>query len=196
MIYFLLLSLKMKGLFTFLKFLTLLIGLHLGRWWKRTWWRNWISLKATLLRALCGAEFVSITTDFWTYLATVGITAHYITYILQLQSGVLQMSGMEKSHFWKYRQHSPKAVEEWKVEKLVATTMDNVWNIVKAVHTELQWQHVHCFAHTLQIGVRPGLDLLVVSGVIARYRKVVTFFRKIHVVQTVLRAKQSTYGLP
>ena len=49
---------------------------------KKNQMEKWDQLKATLLCALCGAEFVTITTEFWTYIATdvyVGITAHYIT---------------------------------------------------------------------------------------------------------------------
>ena len=90
-----------------------------------------------------------------------------------------------------------KAVGVWKVEeKLVATTTDNTRNIVKVVCTELQCQHVPCFAYSLQIGVRAALDLPAVSEVIVHCRKVVTCFQKHHVAQTALRAKQSTYGLP
>lgn len=68
---------------------------------KKNLMEKWDQLKATLLCVLCGAKFVTITTEFWTYLATdayVGITAHYITDDLQLQSAVLQTSGMKESH--------------------------------------------------------------------------------------------------
>ena len=88
-------------------------------------------------------------------------------------------------------------VDEWDIHnKLVATTTDNGRNVVSAVVTHLQWQHLACAAHTLQIAVKSGLSLQPVSDVLKRCRKLVGHFRHSIVVQNLLEEKQERLELP
>ena len=82
-------------------------------------------------------------------------------------------------------------VDEWDIHnKLVATTTDNGRNVVSAVVTHLQWQHLACAAHTLQIAVKSGLDVL------KRCRKHVGHFGHSIVAQNLLEEKQERLELP
>ena len=88
-------------------------------------------------------------------------------------------------------------VDEWDIHnKLVATTTDNGRNVVSAVVTHLQWQHLACAAHTLQIAVKSGLSLQPVSDVLKRCRKLVGHFRHSIVAQNLLEEKQERLELP
>ena len=54
-------------------------------------------------------------------------------------------------------------MEEWRLhEKLVGITINNGRNMVSAVE-KLSWLRIPCFAHTLQIAVKPGLSVPFVS---------------------------------
>lgn len=56
-------------------------------------------------------------------------------------------------------------------------TTDNARNISKAVE-ESHFDHVRCFAHTVNLAVQKGLKVTGITSQLARIRKIVKYFRK------------------
>ena len=139
-------------------------------------------VKENVTSELGQATYVALTTDFWSSFANdsyLGVTCHFISPQWELRSYVLQTREVTERHTGEnMAQELQNVVDEWDIHnKLVATTTDNGRNVVSAVVTHLQWQHLACAAHTLQIAVKSGLSLQPVSDVLKRCRKLVGHFR-------------------
>lgn len=63
------------------------------------------------------------------------------------------------------------------MSKSIYITTDNASNISKAV-SESSFNHMNCFAHTINLAVQRGLKVAGVAKHIAKVRKVVKHFRK------------------
>ena len=147
------------------------------------------------------ARYVSLTTEFWTSVANdsyLGITAHFVTPNWELMSYVLQTREVEERHTAVNVAHLLQATaEEWKItKKLAAITTDNAPNMINAVAIELQWEHIGCFAHTLQIAIKAGLGLPAVTEVLSQYRKIAGRFHRSTVAQNALEMTQTEFNLP
>ena len=71
-----------------------------------------------------------------------------------------------------------KATVEWKIsEKVVAVVRDNAANMVLASQLLEDWDDLPCFGHTLQLAVKAGLDLAIISRLTAMCRKIVGHFK-------------------
>ena len=132
----------------------------------------------------------ALTMDFWSSRnvdSYLGVTAHFITQAWELDSCILQVREVTERHtIVNVSEEISGVLDEWKVgAKLEAITTDNARNIVGAVcHQKLR--HIPCFAHTLQLGVRAGLELPSVSSVLSRCCKIVGHFHHSYVAQNEL----------
>lgn len=81
-------------------------------------------------------------------------------------------------------------------EKVAAVTTDNASNMVKAVVEVLQWEHIGCFTHTLQLAVKVGLALPAVAELLIHCRQMVAHFHRSTVAQNAFKHKQVEYKLP
>ena len=157
-------------------------------------------VKAQVGEQLRSAEYVSLTTDFWTSNAVqsyMSVTAHFVTPDWSLSSKVLQTREVSESHTSVKISDELKAVaQEWNLEeKMTATTTDNARNYVGGVRV-LSWQHIPCFAHTLNKAVNEGIKLPVLAQILSCCRKFVGHLRHSYLAQSALQSKQSEYGLP
>ncbi|XP_041470438.1 E3 SUMO-protein ligase ZBED1-like [Lytechinus variegatus] len=86
---------------------------------------------------------------------------------------------------------------EWRItpERLAAIVTDSAANMLKAVR-ELDWSHIPCFGHTLNLMVRAGLDCRQVHNTIARCAKIVEFVNKSSKAKYLLTEKQQQLDLP
>lgn len=59
----------------------------------------------------------------------------------------------------------------------IYVTTDNASNISKAVE-ESPFEHVRCFAHTINLSVKKGLEVGAVKSMLSDIREVVKYFKK------------------
>ena len=158
------------------------------------------SLKENLLDTL-SLKYVAVTTDLWTSRATesyLTVTAHFLNSEWSLQSKVLLTQEMSERHTGKnIAERLREAVQKWTINELyiIAIVRDNARNMDIAV-TELGWDDVPCFAHTLQLAVRSGLEQSQIAKLVAVGRKLVGHFKHSAVAMTSLKAKQENMNLP
>ena len=104
---------------------------------------------------------VALTSDLWTSRVTesyMTITYHFLTETWELRSLVLETFHFRLSHTAENIADSlRKAAEKWNIsEKIIAIVTDNASNIVAAVKI-VGWNHVPCFAHTLNLVVSEAI---------------------------------------
>ena len=157
-------------------------------------------VKLSVQAELDAASAVALTTDFWSSRsvdAYLGVTALYITPLWRLKSCVLQTREVTQHHTSQnISTELDRVANEWSLtSKLAGVTTDNARNIVKGV-VDLEWQHVPCFAHTLNLSVKAGLQLASVSEVVKHCRRVVFHFHHSCIAQNELELKQESLGDP
>ena len=155
--------------------------------------------KTKVMADLKKSDQVALTTDCWTSNATqsyMTVTAHYITSNWELRNLVLQTRELECSHTADNLADAlVKCVEEWQIIPPPVVVNDNAANIVKAVRT-LGWVDIGCFAHTLNLAARAGLQLKTASSILGRGRSLVSYFKRSAVAMSVLKEKQNALSLP
>ena len=163
--------------------------------------KKFISLKEELLATLATVPYVAVTTDIWTSRSTqayITVTAHYLTNVWKMESKVLQTHEMPERHTGVHiSERLLKAGEDWKISnKIVAVVRDNAANMVLASHLLENWGDLPCFGHTLQLAVKAGLDLPLISRLTATCRKIVGHFKHSVVATSALREKQQSLNIP
>ena len=115
-----------------------------------------------------------------------------------MKSCILQTRSVEVRHTSaNISEALANCAEEWNItSKLASTTTDNARNIVNAVTINLSWFHRPCFAHTLQIAVRQGLQVSEVTQVLSRCRRLVSHFHHSYVASRALNTKQEQLHVP
>ena len=90
-----------------------------------------------------------------------------------------------------------EAMSKWQVkdEFVSGIVHDNAANMLTAVD-DLGWNHLSCFAHTLQLAVNKGLDNTTISRVSAVARKLVGHFKHSAAAMTELKQKQQQLSVP
>ncbi|KAM8766865.1 E3 SUMO-protein ligase ZBED1-like [Acanthopagrus schlegelii] len=146
------------------------------------------------------AERVAITCDTWTSLSTqsyMTVTSHYIDNEWCLMSHVLQTTEVLTSHTAiNIADMLTGAIQEWGLtSKDPAVVTDNAANMVRAVEI-MQLMHVGCFAHTLNLASQAGLKVPAVSRLLARVRRIATFFHRSTMANHILKEKQKLLQLP
>ena len=85
---------------------------------------------------------------------------------------------------------------EWDLQdKNPIVVTDNARNMVNAAN-QLDWDHVGCFAHTLNLSVYRAYKVDAMSRILARARKLVGHIRRSPGAAQVLKEKQELLGLP
>ena len=125
------------------------------------------------------------------------MSLHFITEDWKLSSFILQTAEVKERHtITNIADLLNDVTDEWGISpsKLVSVTTDNARNIVGAVHY-LGWKHQACFAHTLQLSIKAGLQLHSVSELTHMCRKIVGHFKHSVVAQNALEEKQEALGI-
>lgn len=104
---------------------------------------------------------ISLTTDFWTSRACdsyITITFHFINDTWDLQSYTLKIYKVIGSHTGEKNASELKEVSvQWNIEKKITCAItDNASNMALAIRITT-WQHLPCFAHTLNLIVHESL---------------------------------------
>lgn len=137
------------------------------------------SLEEMVKTKLKDAENIAITTDGWTSInneSYQAITVHFIDSNCKLVSLLIGCRRFNESHTAQNLESEIKKILlEWKINnKIVAMVTDNAANITAAVRL-LQYQHIPCFAHTLNIIVQKSLSHI--NIVHKKLKAVVQFFK-------------------
>ena len=140
-------------------------------------------VKVDVVDSMSRAQRVSITVDGWTSRATdsyITVTAHYVNDEWDLQSHVLQTRVFNESH----------------TGANLALVTDNARNMLVAGAGADITPHVRCVAHTLNLASQKALKMDVVSELLVKVRRVVTYFHRSPQASEVLREIQSQLHLP
>nr|XP_054592988.1 E3 SUMO-protein ligase ZBED1-like [Nothobranchius furzeri] len=157
--------------------------------------------KAKLETAVSAAPAVALTSDGWTSRATqsfLTVTVHYIDAEWQMKSSVLQTRLIESHATNDLAKALSEAVEDWKLVRAKGTipvTTDNARNIVNSVTAAGLGPQIGCFAHTINIAAQKGMAVSKVSHLLAKMRKIVTFFHRSTTGHNVLKRKQELLQL-
>ena len=148
-------------------------------------------------RKVQNACAVSLMTDGWSSRATMSyttVTAHFITDKWTLEERVLETLHTPESHTaeqvgdalydtarrWNtIREHSINAV-----------VTDNAPNMVGGVAESGLDPHLGCFAHHLNLAAQKSLESTGLSKVLARVRRIVTYFHRSNLAAHALKQKQ------
>ena len=165
--------------------------------------QRYTAMKHTLqesFRLIC--DNLALTTDIWTSRTTqayVTITAHYITEEWKIQSYVLCTCEMAERHTSiNIATRTEEAAEMWNIDgkHVSAVVTDNASNMSAAVVDILEWNHLPCFAHTLQLAVNKGLDANSLVHLSSLGRKLVSHFKHSALATAAPSRKQEQMNLP
>lgn len=159
--------------------------------------------KAQIENQLAKAAAVALTTDGWTSRATqsyLTVMAHFITDEWELKSHVLQTRPLESHTSEDLAKGMTEAVEVWKLERdnvTIPVTTDNARNIVNAVVGAAGLgPQIGCFAHVINLASQKAMAVQQISRLLAKIRKIVTFFHRSTTAAHVLKTKQELLQLP
>lgn len=156
--------------------------------------------RAKVENALVSAERVGLTCDGWTSRATesyLTVTVHFVNNDWELKSYVLQTKVMSGSHTGaNISEELQKIAHEWKIDnKEPVVVTDNASNMSVAIELT-GYQHVRCFAHVLNLASQRALKVTAVSRLLAKVRRISTFFHRSTVGAEALKRNQHLLGLP
>ena len=158
------------------------------------------TLKAFVKSELDTCTSIALTTDFWTSLSNdsyITVTCHFIDNEWKLQERLLLTRAVTGSHNADHvADLLRECATEWGLhdkEPIIIT--DNARNMTNAA-VQLGWDHVGCFAHTLNLSVCRAFKVDALSRILARARKLVGHFRRSPGAAQVLKEKQELLGLP
>ena len=156
---------------------------------------------ALIEKQLAEVEKCTITTDLWTaqyqQRAYISLTVHFIDSEFKLQSRCLQTLEVPQDHSaGSLKEVLASMFQAWNIsDKVCGAITDNGGNIVNAVGL-LGIEHFPCMAHTLQLSIKRGLNVVRVQRVLSRCRKLVEHFKKSTKETYKLREKQDMLKLP
>ena len=145
--------------------------------------QQYTAMTHTLQESFRVRSNVALTTDIWTSRATqayITITAHYITEDWKIQSYVLCTCEIAERHTG---MNIPTRIKEvakmWNIddEHVSAVVTENALNMLAAVNI-LEWNHLPCFAHTLQLAVNKGMVANSLIQLSSLGRKLVSHFKQ------------------
>ncbi|CAH1111733.1 unnamed protein product [Psylliodes chrysocephalus] len=130
--------------------------------------------KKKLKNVLKEVNFVAITTDSWTSVATesyLTITCHYINEHFELKRNILSLKQITERHT------TQQVFGEWEIsKKSTCIVTDNASNMFKACDL-LKIRHLGCYAHTLNLVVQENLKLVALQSILTRCKYVVRHFK-------------------
>ena len=150
-------------------------------------------------QSLKEVDAFAITTDTWTSIANesyIGVTCHYIDTEWKLLSKCLAVRSHPERHTGENLALSLKEIlEQFLPGKVpVGCVTDNGLNISGAV-AFLQWTHIPCFAHTLQLRLRLAFKEESISNLLARCRSIVGHFKHSSTASSELSSLAQQSGL-
>ena len=157
--------------------------------------------KGELKQKLEKVDYLSLTTDLWTSRATMGyitVTCHFITEEWVLQSAVLETAHVDEAHTSVNLASILKQItDRWEItDKVCCVVTDNASNIKGAIRIH-KWNHLSCFAHTLNLIVSDSLrDTDEVASVIKLIKNIVSYFHKSSKASDKLGIIQARLNLP
>ncbi|KAK0153298.1 Zinc finger BED domain-containing protein 1 [Merluccius polli] len=162
-----------------------------------------LATKANVLASMEKASRIALTCDAWTSVATksfVTITAHFVLASdkngWKLVSHVLQTREMSESHTGANVAELLKlAAAEWQIsDKDLVLVTDNASNMVVAAQ-KANFVHLKCYAHTANLASQKALKLAAVAKLLARIRRISTFFHRSTTGLHLLEENQKLLGL-
>nr|CAI5833579.1 unnamed protein product [Callosobruchus analis] len=143
------------------------------------------------------ASAVCLTTDGWTSIENEGftaVTAHFIDNDTKLISKLLECIIYNERHTAENLCSFLKGViHEWELSnKITAVVSDNATNITAAVRL-VDWRHVPCFTHTINLIVQSSLkENGSIKSIIDKIKSIVEFFKR----RTLLDPRYKKFGFP
>ena len=156
--------------------------------------------RETLSTDLDAVSSVAITTDTWTSNSTesyITVTEHHITDAWEMKTNVLMTRAMPERHTGENIANRLKdCVEEFSVEGKVETCVhDNARNMESAGNMCEEWSDLGCFGHTLQLCIKPALEVPKVAHVVSRSRKLVGHFKHSTTLTAEMKKRQRSMGV-
>ena len=142
-----------------------------------------------------GLKYFALTTDCWTSRAQhsfMSLTVHYISAEWNLLSHMLETGEITAEHTAvNLSSYLIECLSRWSLQstQVSAAVTDNASNITAAI-SRMEWLHLGCFSHTLQLGVQKAVSLTEVSRAFGRARKVFGHFHSSVKSTNILRQKQ------
>ncbi|XP_052278728.1 E3 SUMO-protein ligase ZBED1-like [Dreissena polymorpha] len=157
------------------------------------------SEKEVLSSELASVQSASITTDTWTSNSTesyITVTEHHINSDWDIKSNVLLTRAMPERHTGEnLANRLTDCVSEFGLGGKIDTCVhDNARNMECAGDKCDEWGDLGCFGHTLQLCVKPALELASVSKTIARCRKLVGHFKHSTTLTAEMKKRQQVLG--
>lgn len=161
--------------------------------------KRYDSEKDRLTSELASVPTASITTDTWTSNSTesyITVTEHHITDDWEMKANVLITRAMPERHTGENLANKLKdCVSEFGLDgKIEMCVHDNARNIQSAGEKCEDWGDLGCFAHTLQLCIKPALELQSVNKTIGKCRKLVGHFKHSTTVTAEMRKRQILLG--
>jgi hypothetical protein len=161
-------------------------------------------VQSTIFREkLQSVKFYTVTADIWTEAhqtrSFLGITLHYLE-DTNMMTKNLSVHALDNRHTSEYISSifNPEW-ESWGINrnKILAVVTDNGQNMVKAAcDTFGVDNHVHCFANTLNLMAETAIkNEPVISELIERIKRIVTWFKQSCIASDALRRKQVKNGV-
>jgi len=110
-------------------------------------------------------QYISLTLDAWSspaHLSYLGVTAHWVSSKFEPQEILLSMEELPYPHSaYEIQDHLFNLLYEWEIDsKIIAIVTDNASNMKKAFNNLDICERIPCAAHTLQLSIGKGLDLV------------------------------------
>lgn len=157
--------------------------------------------KTALTSILEAVPSVAITTDTWTSNSTescITVTEHHIDDNWEMKTTVLMTRAMPERHTGEnLAAKLQTCVAEFGLGDKVDTCVhDNARNMEKAGSMCEEWGDLGCFGHTLQLCIKPVLELALVEKTTAKCRKLIGHFKHSTTMTAELRNRQSLLKAP
>lgn len=147
-------------------------------------------------------QFVALTTDCWTSVAMepfIAVTVHFISGITwELHHICLGCFKLDIDHNAENLQETLlNIIEQWNisVDEISGCTTDNGSNILKCMQL-LSWNHISCFGHTLNIGVKRVFQTPKYKATITKARNIQNSLARSWKMKRNLKAIQQRLSLP
>ncbi|GBN17231.1 Zinc finger BED domain-containing protein 4 [Araneus ventricosus] len=148
-------------------------------------------------QACCTIKKACLTTDCWTSAnneSFMSVTAHYLDEEFKMNSLLLDVSILFVPHTSaNLASETLKIVENWNLQgKILVTVTDNASNIVGAIKNGLKWQHLGCFAHTINLILKDAQ--VEFSCLVEKVKSIVCHFKRSTAANSRLMECQVTSG--
>lgn len=154
-------------------------------------------IKEKTKNLLQNVKSVTITTDCWTSCNNDGfiaVTSHFIDDNFIPKSALLEVGLCNERHTSKNLANELiRITTEWDVQnKILLAISDNAANIKKTILEELQWNHLGCIAHTINLIVQDALKPA--ENIVKKTSDIVSHFKRSVVAKNKLDFYQQQNG--